>query len=266
MPMTANDAQDAIDKDLYDSNGDKVGSIADIYLDQDTRQPEWALVKTGMFGSKDSFVPLAGAKKTQQGLSVGFSKDDIKGAPRTDASGELSQEEEAELYRHYGLDYSDAPSDSGLPTGGAPAPTGGKAQKGSKDTSGPDTDTALTRSEERLNVSKVRKPSELVRLRKTIETEDVSTTVPVQKETVRVEREAITDANRGQAMSGADLSSEEVEMTLTEEQVTVDKEVVPVERIRLDKDVVTEEQQVTDTVRKERIEVEGAEDPRKGKK
>lgn len=256
--LSPDDVQNAIGQDLYDNDGEKVGAIADIYLDNDTREPEWALVTTGMFGTKESFVPLAGATATAEGLRVGFTKSQVKDAPRAEADGELSQDEEAELYRHYGLNYSEAPSDSGLPTGTTAPDARPVEDTGARDTSGPDTDSAVTRSEERLNTSKVRKPSELVRLRKTIETENVSVTVPVEREVLRIEREPITDANRGQAMAGADLSSEDVEITLSEEQVVVDKEVVPVERVRLDKDVVTEQETVNEEVRKERIDIEGA--------
>src|SRR3712207_7363861 len=46
---------------LLDRNGDKIGSIDSIYVDEQTDRPEWALVNTGMFGPKSSFVPLAGA-------------------------------------------------------------------------------------------------------------------------------------------------------------------------------------------------------------
>ena len=114
----------------------------------------------------------------------------------------------------------------------------------------------MTRSEEQLRVGTMSRPSELVRLRKYVVTEDVTTTVPVEREVLRVEREPITEANVDDALSGPDLSSEEAELTLSEEQVVVDKKVVPVERVRLDKDVVTEQRQVDETVRKEQIEVD----------
>jgi uncharacterized protein (TIGR02271 family) len=123
--------------------------------------------------------------------------------------------------------------------------------------SGPETDNAMTRSEEELRVGKVRRPSGLVRLKKRIVNEQVSTTVPVERQEVRVEREAITDANIGNAMDGPALSEEEHEVTLTEEEVVVDKEVVPKERIRLDTDTVVEERQVSETVAREEITVEG---------
>jgi len=236
------------------ADGQKLGTVADIYFDNDTRRPEWALVSTGLFGTKHSFVPITSASVSDDGLQVPFTKQQVSDAPRLDDDGELSQDEEALLADHYGMSYSEAPSDSGLPQGGGQAPATGTAQ--AQDTSGPNTDTAMTRSEERLSVGTTRRPSELVRLRKEIVTENVSTTVPVEREVLRVEREPITDGNVDQALDGPDLSEEEVELTLTEEQAVVEKDVVPVERIRLDKDVVIEEEQVDETLRKEQVDVE----------
>ena len=249
-------------KPVIGSDGSKIGTVEDIYFDQDTREPEWALVKTGMFGTKSTFVPITNASSTGDELRVPFTKDQVKGAPNLDDDGELSQDEEAMLAQHYGMSYSEAPSDTGLPQGGG-VQTGQTTEVRDdvggpgRDTSGPNTDNAMTRSEEELRVGTVRRPSGLVRLRKHIVQEQVSTTVPVEREQVRIEREPITEANMGNAMDGPALSEEEHEMTLTEEQVVVDKEVVPKERIRLDKDVVVEERQVTETVAREEIEVEG---------
>lgn len=96
-----------------------------------------------------------------------------------------------------------------------------------------------------------------VRLRKYITNETVSQTVPMEREEVRVEREPITDANVGAAMSGPELSEAEVEVTLTEEEPVVEKRVVPRERIRLDKDVVTEQETVSADLRKEQVDIEG---------
>jgi uncharacterized protein (TIGR02271 family) len=79
----------------------------------------------------------------------------------------------------------------------------------------------------------------------------------VQREEVRLEREPITEANVDDALSGPELSNEEHEVTLTEERVVINKETVPVERVRLDKDVVTEQRTVTEDVAHEEIELEG---------
>ncbi len=94
------------------------------------------------------------------------------------------------------------------------------------------------------------------RLRKYVVTEDVTQTVPVSREEVRVEREPITDANVGKAMDGPAISEEEHEVTLRAERPVVEKEAVPVERVRLDKDTVTEQQTVSDQVAKEQVEVD----------
>jgi uncharacterized protein (TIGR02271 family) len=161
---------------------------------------------------------------------------------------ELTPEEEAELYQHYGVDAE--PRVLHADDVEAPAPDTGY------DTSGPTTDGAMTRSEEQLRVGTVRRPSSLVRVKKYIVTEDAQTTVPVQREEVRVVREPVTDANLGAAMDGPPLSEEEHEMTLMEEQVVVDKQVMPKERVRLDKSVTSDQEVVSEQVRKEQIDME----------
>ncbi len=254
MTMTENfDVSQFYDRNVVDPDGAKIGKVADIYLDNATDQPEWAAVKTGMFGNRVSFVPLAGARLEGEDLMVAFDKAKIKDAPNAEADGQLSQEEEATLYEYYGLSYSESDSDSGLPEGGPPPSPPVEA---GHDASGPNTDDAMTRSEEELQVGKITEEAGRVRLRKYLVTEHVQTTVPVQREEAVIEREAITDANRDQAMSGAALSEEEHEMTLNEEQVVVQKQVVPKERVRVDKATVTEHQQVSEELRKEQIDME----------
>ena len=115
---------------------------------------------------------------------------------------------------------------------------------------------AMTRSEEQLRVGTQSREVGKARLRKYVVTENVATTVPVQREEVRIEREPITDANRGDALDGPALSEEEHEVTLHAETPVVEKDVVAKERVRLDKDTVTEEVQVDESVRKEQIEAD----------
>ena len=86
--------------------------------------------------------------------------------------------------------------------------------------------------------------------------DEVTRTVPVKREEVRIEREPITDANVDAATEGPAISEEEHEVVLHEEQAVVDKQAVPKERVRLDKETYTEEQQVSDTVRKEQIDID----------
>src|SRR5215207_4345946 len=243
--------------DLYDSSGDKLGKIEEIYLDAETGAPEWALVNTGLFGTKSTFVPLRDATDEGGSVRVPYEKAQVKDAPKVDPDGELSQQQEAELYRHYGLDYSESRSDSGLPEGGAGTGTGtGEAGTVGRDTSGPTTDNAMTRSEEELRVGKTERESGRARLRKYVVEEEVTRKVPVRREEVRVEREPITDANAGAAHSGPEISSEEHEVVLHEEEPVAEKRVVPKERVRLDKDVEIDERQVSDTVRKEELDVD----------
>src|SRR4051794_29357767 len=187
-------------QELLDNDGQKIGTIEEIYLDTETDQPEWALVKTGLFGNKGTFVPLQQANPSADGIQVPFEKSHVKDAPNVDPDGQLSQSEEQTLYQHYGLEYGEARSGSGLPEGGA-GTTGGTDYETDRaegavghDTSGPTTDNAMTRSEEELAVGKTQREAGRARLRKYVVTDEVETTVPVQREEVRVEREPITDA------------------------------------------------------------------------
>lgn len=129
--------------DVVDSDGDKIGTIDEIYADVETGRPEWLAVKTGMFGSKVSFVPIAEAREADGEVQLPYDKAQVKDAPQAEADGELSQEEESALYRHFGLEYSEARSDSGLPEGQGGRET--DREPVGHDTSGPTTDDAMTR-------------------------------------------------------------------------------------------------------------------------
>jgi uncharacterized protein (TIGR02271 family) len=236
-------------QDLLDTNGDKIGSIDEIYVDSKTEQPEWALVKTGLFGGKGTFVPLSQASPEDGGVRVPYAKSHVKDAPNIEPDGELSQSEERTLYEHYDVAYGDTDSESS---------NGGDTV--GRDTSGPTTDDAMTRSEEELNVGTQSRETGSARLRKYVVTEEVEKTVPVQREEVRIEREPITDANAGAATDGPEISEEEHEVTLHAEEPVVEKRTVPKERVSLEKDTVQDERQVSDTVAKERIEADGADE------
>jgi uncharacterized protein (TIGR02271 family) len=260
MTINTNDVAQLRGLQLIDRDGDKVGKIDEIYLDEQTGQPEWLAVNTGLFGSNVSFVPLAQATNEGDSVRVPYEKSQIKDSPNASADGQLSQEEEASLYRHYGMEYGEHHSDSGLPEGRFDETTRTTETETTgtvgHDTSGPTTDQAMTRSEEELKVGVAKREAGRARLRKYVVTENVTQTVPVQREEVRVEREPITDANVGQAMDGPAISEEEHEVVLHEETPVVEKQAVPKERVRLDKETVTEETQVSEDVRSEQIEVD----------
>ncbi|CAN5507840.1 PRC and DUF2382 domain-containing protein [soil metagenome] len=252
-PETQSTWQDWIGATVNDDEGNKIGSLDNIYMDRSTGEPEWLSVKTGMFGSKSSFVPIEGAGADGDDLRVPYGKDLVKDAPNVDEEdGYLPPEEEQRLYQHYGRDYQ-AWSDTDVDHDTASA---GDVEGAGHDTSGPDTDEAMTRSEEELKVGTRSVEAGRVRLRKYVVTENVTTTVPVRKEKVRIEREPITDANVGDASSGPDISEEEHEVILHEEEAVVTKQAVQKERVRLGTETVVEDQQVSDEVRKEQIEID----------
>ena len=237
--------------DVVGRFGEKIGDIGLIYLDDRTGEPEWVTVRTGLFGTSESFVPLSGARIAGNDIQVDYDKEIVKDAPRVDADGKLSPEEEQQLYAHYGLSSNQS---AGYQTGDVDYDTG-RTTVG-HDTSGPTTDDAMTRSEERLNVGTRSQEAGRARLRKYVVTENVTQTIPVSREEVRLEREPITEANVGAARSGPEISDEEHEVILHEERPVVEKEAVPVERLRLDTETVTEQETVSEDVRKEQIEAD----------
>jgi uncharacterized protein (TIGR02271 family) len=233
---------------LKDRKGEKIGTIDALYLDQETDKPEWALVNTGLFGTKSSFVPLAGAAPRGEDVVVKVEAQQVKDAPKMEPDEQLSEQQEAELFRHYGIDYT---------TEGSVTATDDARGTVGHDTSGPTTDNAMTRSEEELRVGTAKQERGRARLRKYVVTEQVQQTVPVQREEVRIEREPITGENVDQAVSGPEISEEEHEVVLHEEQPVVEKRTVPKERVRLDKETVVDEQTVSEELRKEQIEADG---------
>jgi uncharacterized protein (TIGR02271 family) len=261
--MTSQDQlRDISGATAYDRDGDKLGKIGQVYYDDDTDQPKWITVNTGLFGMNESFVPLQGAQFGGERVTLAYDKATIKDAPDVDGQRHLDVEEERQLYRHYGLDYG---------SGTAAQRTGrdelrddttaGSGRVGADrtegyDTSGPTTDTAMTRSEERLRAGTETQDVGRARLRKHVVTEHEQVTIPVSHEEVRVEREPITDANRGAAEDGPAISEEEHEVTLRAERPVVTTETEAVERVRLGTETVREQETVSGEVRKEQIELD----------
>lgn len=262
--MDTNDHGRLIGQTLYSSDNDKIGKIGQVFLDDETGRPEFYTVNTGLFGMSESFVPAADATTTDDGVRVPFTKDQVKDAPNVDVdSGHLDQSEERRLYEHYEMTYSERSSDSGLPEGGT-SDTSDTSGIVGHDTSGPTTDDAMTRSEERLDVGTTSEESGRARLRKYVTTEEETVTVPVKKERAVIETEPITGSDRDQALSGPAISEEEHEVVLKEERPVVGKTAEPVERVRLGKETVTDEETVSEEVRKEHIEADGDVEDRRG--
>ena len=282
--ITQDQLRDVIGATAYDRDGDKIGKIGHVYYDDSTDQPKWITVNTGFLGTSENFVPLAGAEASGDGnVTVGYEKavDQGRAAHRRGGPPQ-SPEDEERLYRHYNLEYGDdleygTGGDNGDSTRTTPVGDAGTELTGrhaderadvttgyddrertavGHDTSGPTTDGAMTRSEERLNVGTETREAGRARLRKHVVTEQQQVTVPVSHEELRVEREPITDANRGDAYDGPSISDEEHEVTLRAERPVVSTETEAVERVRLGTETVRSEETVSGEVRKEEIDID----------
>jgi uncharacterized protein (TIGR02271 family) len=276
--ITQNDLARLDDADVYGPDGEKIGSVGQIYLDTETGDPEWVAVKTGLFGTKQTFVPLSRATLADDRITVAFDKATVKDAPRIDPDGALSYGEENELYTYYGVQQSTGTeSGSNSYQGGDSRQSGAGYQSGNSYQSGTgyqggtttesagrsrQDDGAMTRSEERLVTDTRTEEAGKARLRKYVVTEQQQVRVPVAREEVRLEREPITDANRDAAYAGPGITESEHEVTLRAERPVVETETVPVERVRLGKETVRDEETVSGEVRKEQIEFDGPDDRR----
>lgn len=258
--LTTENLRSLIGATLYDNDGDKVGSIGQIYTDDVTGQPSWATVKTGLFGTKETFVPLPGADLRGEDLHVSYSKSQIKDAPHVDTDTHLSEQEEADLYSHYGLregyDRSsgyDRERDGEFEADRDYREAGGTGRG--------QADAELVAREEHLVAGTQSREAGRARLRKVVVEDEERVTVPVRREELRVEREPLS----GEPAAGGSIGepgSEEVDITLREERPVVGKETVATERVRVGTETVEDEVEVSETVRKERIEVDET-DPRR---
>jgi uncharacterized protein (TIGR02271 family) len=308
--LSENDARQTIGSTAYSSDGDKIGTVGQLFLDDETGRPEFITVNTGLFGNKETYIPVSDATFDGDRLTVPFSKEHVKGAPNVDtADGHLDRPDEERLYQYYNLQYSSSSRTGDAGTSGRTTDGLGDSDRSTTtdsvtgtnsvtdhdrdgiadrdragiadrdtdsttgrssgvrhteghDTSGPTTDDAMTRSEEHLQVGTTSQEAGRVRLRKYVTTEQETQTVPVSREQAVLEREPITDANVGDAASGPDISEEEHEVVLSEERPTVSKTTEPVERVRLGTETVTDQETVTEEVRKEHIEPDGDVDRR----
>ncbi|MBA2568196.1 MAG: PRC and DUF2382 domain-containing protein [Actinobacteria bacterium] len=229
--MTMERIADAQGAPVYDAEGDKIGAVEEIFYDVQSNEPKWVGIGTGFFGTKRVLVPLESAQLRNDGLTVPYAKDHVKDAPDIDED-EISESTEQELYAHYQL-------------GGQAS---GKGRKGGQD--------EVTRSEEELRVGKRTVDAGGVRLRKWVETEDVDVDVELKRETARVTREPIDEP------VDAELSEEEIEVSLRAEEPVAEKQVIGKERVSVEKEIETDTATITDEVRKERVEVEGDADER----
>lgn len=259
--MVNRNIQELANATAYDSTGDKLGSVKQVYINDATGQPDFVEVGHGLFGMSSSLVPLRGHQLTGDELRLGFTKDRIADAPDFDSEAPLSDEDQAVIYRHYGLEGTDNletydadyDRDRADLAGGVDVERKHERVDTGVDT--PDADS-MTLSEERLNVDKQRVETGQVRLRKYVVHDTETVEVPVQREEVRIERTPI-DADDAHAVRGGDLTEDEASITLSEERVAVTKETVPVEEVSLNKETVQETETVREDVAREELEIDG---------
>jgi stress response protein YsnF len=203
---------------VVDRHGNKIGTLKEIYLDEDER-PHWGGVDTAPFGLRQTLVPLDHGALDGDRLRLPFDADHVKSAPSVDPDVQLTEDQADRLYRHYGLS---EPPDTDTDTGAAnesrsaqidpdddrgkdAAIAAGQARAASDDrhrepdasaqprptaTPAAENDDAMTRSEEEVHIGTRRRPRERIRIKKYVVTDHVEKTIPVKREEVRLERES----------------------------------------------------------------------------
>jgi sporulation protein YlmC with PRC-barrel domain len=208
---TKRQLRECIGQELVGIDGDKIGKITDVYLGDETNRPEWFAVATGMFGRNVSFVPIAQATAFEGNIAVPYTKGQVKDAPNVEPDGDLSADEVQRLYAHYEISPARGGSDTGRQSAGAPsattaAPNAAGAERSPGDpvdvrrpqdhataSRDADNDAATGASGEAPVTQQPGPGGGVVRLRKWVETEYQTITVPVQRERVQIERDPTTD-------------------------------------------------------------------------
>lgn len=284
--MSTFDVNAILSSTAYGSDGDKIGKVEQVFLDDNSGDPTFLTVNTGLFGAKENFVPVKGARQDGDRVVLPYTKEVIKDAPKVDADQHLSPAEEEELYRYYEMNYDDGRAAGHDRDRNAAAGTAGVAGTAAgerraddaadrdrlaadRDRDVTDRDRAdagqdrhvaagenasVTRHEEQLNVDTQEREAGHARLRKYVVTDHETVDVPVEREEVTVERTPLngTEAHAGTGRIG----DEEVDVTLHEERPVVEKEAVAVEEVGLNKQTVRETQRVEADVQKEQVDVE----------
>ncbi|WP_422115199.1 DUF2382 domain-containing protein [Brachybacterium sp. UNK5269] len=255
---TIEDLQTAV---VVDRTGDKLGKVGQVYLDNDTHQPSWVTVNIGLFGTNESFIPLAEASYADGTITVPYEKSFVKDAPNIAEDGELGRDQEGELFAYYGVTGAAAGTGTGTGTGtGHRGDAAGRRDDAHVGTGNRTDSGDVTLHEERAHVGTEKVETGRVRLRKHVVTDTKQVEVPVQREEVVLEREP------ADGRTGGTLTDDEVEVTLTEERPVVTKETVATENVSLGKRAVTDTETVQTDVAREEVEIEdGTGKPRRNR-
>lgn len=237
-------------KQIYSSEGEKIGKFEDLYIDDETQEPEWIGLGAGLFGNKHLLVPVEGAQPERDGLRVPYSKDQVKDTPNINED-QVSEEQERQLYEHYGLNYGYQHSESGLPQGErTERPRDTRPEMQDRDITRPSNES-MTVSGEEMRVGKRETTAGRVRLRKFVDTRPVEENVRLREERARVQREPIN-----QPVQDAEIGEREIDVELSREEPVIEKQTVARERVSLDRDTQERTETVRGEVREERVEID----------
>ena len=272
--------KDLFNATAYDKAGEKLGSVKEVFVDEQSGQPTFVEVNHGLFGMSSSLVPLRGHDFTGEELKLAFSKDRIENAPDFDSDKPLTPEAQADIFKHYDLEnaqdvttYRDERDEragvagagvAGAGVAGAGAGAHAKDETAATSSNLTNNEGEVIRSEERLDVNKERVATGEARLRKYVVTDTETVEVPVEREEVRVERTPISEADAANYTGTiGDNGAEEASVTLHEERVNVEKKTVPVEKVNLSKETIKDTETHTEDLRKEQIDTDGITETRK---
>lgn len=291
--ITIDQMKDAMNAgaNVLSEDGAVLGPMGQLYVDDATGEPSWVTVATHAMGNPESFAPLRGATLTGRDVRLPYTHAKVYDSPKMSLDGHLSPEEEQHLLRYYGLmaekdevadrttaagvadrrDTADV-SDTSQTSDASDLSRGGRART---QTSRPEGDYSMTRSEEQLRVGTEIRETERVRLVKRVVTEDVTMTVQIRREELVVERVPVkdgapfyddgqnsyTEAERERLYSAVEtaFNGDTVEVVLYEEKPRVEMDVVPIERVRVRREARTHDEVVSGQVRKEVIDTERVE-------
>jgi PRC-barrel domain/Domain of unknown function (DUF2382) len=162
---------------VRDRKDEEIGKIGDLYLDEETDRPAYAGVRTGLFGRRESIIPLEGIIERDQELIAPYDAEHVHDAPAIEPDEALDEAEQRRLARHY-----DAPPPSSQ--GGDTETDAGAGEEMIRSQEGEE----MIRSEEEVVTGTTpMRPSERVRIRKVVVTDNVTKKVPVRREEIRLE-------------------------------------------------------------------------------
>ncbi len=278
--QTTDTAHSLLDYQVVDQTGTDIGTVHSFWADSTSGKLEFIGVKTGWLFGQNHVVPVDKVETDEAARTVRlpYTLDKVKGALSLDADADITDAEEMEIYRYFGLQGGASRQNyaadttttttrgttdaAGMAATGAAGYAAGATANTARTTA---TDTArtasnltgddreITLSEEEVKVGKRTVDAGQVRLRKIVRTEVVNQPVEIRHEDVVVERVSADQVHAGAATP--DFKEEVVDVPLTREEVVVSKDAHVTGAVRLHKTAESETQNVSETVRKEDVEV-----------